>query len=82
MTHPVNIHAKIFLITTKDFKAVVSYGAENFAESTMGAFVLACESLEIDPDDYPVPNQDWSAQLVGAPVTTYMRDEVILASLM
>lgn len=74
----INIHAKIFLVSTADFEAVVSYGAATQGETVMGAFMLACESLDLDPDDYPVPNQDWVVSLVGSPVTTYMQNRVLV----
>lgn len=77
----VNIHAKILHIETRDFEAVVTYGAEDYSETIMGAFILACESLDLDPDDYPVPHTDWFVSLVGSPITTYMRDQVVLARL-
>ena len=74
----VNIHAKLFLVSTTDFEAVVAYGAKDYSETVMGAFMLACESLDLDPDDYPVPHKDWVVSLVGSPVTTYMHNMVLV----
>lgn len=75
----INIHATLFFIETKDFQAVVSFGAEEFSEAVFGAFLLACEMLDFDPDDYPVKGKDWSAQTLGKPLSAFMRNTVVLA---
>ncbi len=59
-------------------RAVVIWEAVT-ADEVFDMFVDVCERLNIDPDDYPVPNESWKARTIGSPALGGGKHNVIVA---